>query len=215
MKYNGLRPGWKGGEPSEEDGGTNVNTGSSGEEDSDDEDDCRQPGAQKVAARLHEQPAPWESNVSREYRYERFSSGLLQFVRREATPSDQGRGVDFPYNLVQRYEIAQSKAFAKPAGSQLANVPASRILTASKHGNRLPDWVHPKWTKVFLPTLAHALFISKQPFQEFKPSSPIFVATVQQIFGHVYSRATYNVKEGEVLVEEVSRKSLLRPSQLT
>ena len=139
-----------------------------------------------------------------------FLISLLQFVRQEATPSDQ-REVHFPYNLVQGYAIAQSKAFVKP-GSQLANVPTSRILTI---GKRLPEWVHPKWTEIFLPTLAHALYISKRPFQEFKPSSPIFVATVQQIFGLVYSRVTCNVKEGDVLVEEVSRQSLLWPSQLT
>jgi hypothetical protein len=204
MKYKGLRPGWKGGEPSEEDSSTSVNIRSSGEESSNDEDDCRKPGAQKVAAGIHEQP---ESNVSREHRYKRFLSCLLQFDRREATPSDQ-RGIYFPYDLVQRYEIAQSKAFIKPDGS---HIPATRISTASKDRNRLPDWVHPKWTKVFLPTLAHVLFISKRPFQDFKPSSPVFVATVRQTFRLVYSRAACNVKEGDILVEEVSRKSLLRP----
>jgi hypothetical protein len=61
MKHKVLQPGWKGVGPSEEDGGTGVNIGSSGEEGSTDEDDHRIPGAQKVAAGIHEQP---ESNVS-------------------------------------------------------------------------------------------------------------------------------------------------------
>jgi hypothetical protein len=195
MKYKGLRPGWKSGGPSEDsDAEVNIST------DSDDEEDRRQPGTQKVAVRLHKQPAPWEINVSQEHCYEHFSSGLLQFVRREATPSDQ-REVHFLYNPVQGYVIAQSKAFVKP-GSQLANVPTSKNLTV---GNRLPEWVHSKWTKIFLPMLAHALYISRRPLQEFKPSSPMFVATVQQIFGLVYSRATCNVKDGDILVEEVRR----------
>lgn len=104
-----------------------------------------------------------------------FLINLLQFVRIEATP-----------------------------GSEMATIPASRILKAGKGGSGLPNWVHPKWTKVFLPTLAYAQFISDQPFQAFKPSSPVFVATVQQIFKLVYS---HNITEAGVLVEEVSRKS--------
>ena len=44
-----------------------------------------------------------------------------------------------------------------------------------------------------------------QPFQEFKPLSPIFVATVQQILRLVYSRSTYVTKD-DVLVEEISQR---------
>ena len=119
------------------------------------------------------------------------SKFLLQFVRIEAAPaSNQRRVIDFF------------------AGSQLsvnnmATEPAPKILKA---GKGLPPWVHPKWTTIFLPTLSHALFISKQPFQEFKPSSPIFVATVQQILRLIYSHDTYVTKD-DVLVEEVSRRS--------
>jgi hypothetical protein len=130
-------------------------------------------------------------------------------VRIEAAPaSDQWRVIDFPPNLVQTYEIPKGEAFAMPAGSQLSgNNMATESAPAKilKTGRGLPLWVHPKWKTIFLPTLSHALFISKQPFQEFKPSSPIFVATVQQILRLVYSRVTYVTKD-DVLVEEVSRR---------
>jgi hypothetical protein len=134
------------------------------------------------------------------------TKSLLQFVRIEATPAgDQRRAMDFPSNLVQTSEIANFDAFVKPTRSQLsvnnmATEPDPKILKA---GKGLPHWVHPKWTTIFLPTLSHALFISKRPFQEFKPSSPNFVATVQQILRLVYSHDTYVTKE-DVLVEEVS-----------
>jgi len=106
--------------------------------------------------------------------------------------------------------MAERDTFVMPTGSQLsvnnmATEPApTKVLKAAKG---LPHWVHPKWTTAFLPTLSHALFISKRPFQEFKPSSPIFVATVQQILQLVYSHGTYVTKD-DVLVEEVSRRSL-------
>lgn len=211
----------------EEDSGAVATLGSTGEENSDDEsedDRLVQPGGrcqlgvQKVAARLYQQTAPWKSNVSRERRYELCSSGLLQFVRIEATPgSDQRRAVDFPYHLARPYELAQCNAFVRPSETQLsvnnmATEPASNIL---KPGKGLPAWVHPKWINIFLPTLTHALFISKQPFQDFRPSSPIFVTTIRRIFGLVYSHTTYDIDKDNILVAEVSRRSLLWPSQLT
>jgi hypothetical protein len=121
---------------------------------------------------------------------------------------DQRRAIDPPSNLVQTYEIAKREAFV-PAGSQLSvnNVAAEPAPKFLKAGKGLPHWVHPKWTTIFLPTLSHALFISKRPFQAFKPSSPIFVATVQQILRLVYSHEIYVTKD-DVLVEEVSRRSL-------
>lgn len=87
----------------------------------------------------------------------------------------------------------------------MATTPASGVVKAGKGGSGLPNWVHPKWTKVFLPTLAYAQFISNQPFQAFKPSSPVFVATIQQIFKLVYS---HNISEADVLVEEVSQSPM-------
>lgn len=118
---------------------------------------------------------------------------------------------------VRTHEVSQYEAFVKPARSQLsvscaAIEPASQILETRKDRKALPDWVHPKWTKIFLPTLTHALLISKQPFQEFKPSSPIFVATVQKTLKLVYSSDTYNVTKVDVLAEEVSRRKLLLSS---
>jgi hypothetical protein len=70
----------------------------------------------------------------------------------------------------------------------------------------LPDWVHPKWGKTFLPTLTHALFTSKGPFEEFRPSSPAFVATIQEIFRLVYPHVVYDITESNPLVEEVSHE---------
>lgn len=98
----------------------------------------------------------------------------------------------------------QSKAPSKAEGSQLrvndvSVQPASKIL---KTRRPLPNWVYPDWTQTFLPTLTHALFISEDPFQEFKSSSPAFIVIVQQISRLVYPDAPDDIS---VLVEEVSR----------
>lgn len=105
--------------------------------------------------------------------------------------------------MVQGYEIAQREAFVEPALSRFSvdNVVTDTVPEILKARKGLPYWVHPKWTAVFLPTLTHALFISKRPFQEFKPSSPIFVATVQQILRLVYLHDAYVTQD---VVEEVS-----------
>ena len=84
-------------------------------------------------------------------------------------------------------------------GSQIPTTPIP-----GRRAKALPDWVHPKWTKEFLPTLTHALYISKDPFEQFRSSSPTFIATVEMIFRLVYRNAEYDITDGDVLVEEVS-----------
>jgi len=96
--------------------------------------------------------------------------------------------------------------------NNMVTKPISNIPKVEQNGKGLPSWVHPKWTNVFLPTLTHALFISKQPFRDFRPSSPIFVATIRQIFGLVYPSITYHIDKDNVLVGEVSPRSILWPS---
>jgi hypothetical protein len=45
------------------------------------------------------------------------------------------------------------------------------------------EYVHdPRWAKVFIPTITHALYISREPFLDFASESPVFLATVQKIF---------------------------------
>jgi hypothetical protein len=40
----------------------------------------------------------------------------------------------------------------------------------------------PRWAGVFLPSLAHALYISRKPFKHFKTKSPEFLEIAQEIF---------------------------------
>ena len=45
--------------------------------------------------------------------------------------------------------------------------------------NLLNDY---RWKRIFLPTLTHALYISREPFKDWTIDSPAFLATVQNAF---------------------------------
>ena len=88
-------------------------------------------------------------------------------------------------------------------GTEGSQIPITPIL--GRGAKVLPDWVHPKWTKRFLPTLTHLLYISKGPFEELRSSSPTFIASIEMVFRLVYPHVKYDITEDDVLVEEVSR----------
>lgn len=94
----------------------------------------------------------------------------------------------------------QHSALVEPVGSQ---TPITPIL--GRGAKVLPHWVHPRWTKRFLPTLTHLLYISKSPFEELRSSSPTFLASIEMIFKLVYPHVKYDISEDDVLVEEVGR----------
>jgi len=94
----------------------------------------------------------------------------------------------------------------RPQPSALVRTERSQIPINPKTGRGakvLPDWVHPKWAKKFLPTLTHALYVSKDPFEDFRSSSPTFTATFEMIFRIVYPNTKYDITQDDVLVEEV------------
>jgi len=52
----------------------------------------------------------------------------------------------------------------------------------------------------------HALYISKDPLEEFRSSSPTFVATVKMSFRLIYPLVWYEITEDDVLIEEFYSK---------
>ena len=90
---------------------------------------------------------------------------------------------------------------SRPLVNGLSVQPASEILKT--RSTVLPTWVYPDWTQTLLPTLTHALFVSKDPFQDFKPSSPVFLVTFQKVFKLVYPNVPYDATSANVLIVEV------------
>jgi 7-cyano-7-deazaguanine synthase in queuosine biosynthesis len=61
----------------------------------------------------------------------------------------------------------------------------------------------PRWTDVFLPSLAHALYISRKPFKHFKTKAPEFLQVVQEIFNLSYLEIDLHLRSKDELVQKV------------
>ena len=70
-----------------------------------------------------------------------------------------------------------TKPTARPTKSKPAAVTSE--TTEQMVDNLLYDY---RWKRIFLPTLTHALYISREPFVDWKIDSPAFLATVQNVF---------------------------------
>jgi hypothetical protein len=65
----------------------------------------------------------------------------------------------------------------------------------------------PRWTNVFLPSLAHALYVSRKPFKHFKSKAPEFLQVVQKIFNLSYQEIDLALNSKDELVKTVRTMS--------
>ena len=61
----------------------------------------------------------------------------------------------------------------------------------------------PRWTRVFLPTLTHALYISEKPFNDWARDSDIFLQTVQTTFDLSFTNISYQLSLRDSIVQAV------------
>jgi hypothetical protein len=61
----------------------------------------------------------------------------------------------------------------------------------------------PRWTRVFLPTLTHALYISENPFTDWARESSTFLETVQMTFELSFTNISYRLSLEDAVVEAV------------
>jgi hypothetical protein len=61
----------------------------------------------------------------------------------------------------------------------------------------------PRWTRVFLPTLTHALYISENPFTEWTSDSSTFLQTVQMSFELSFMNISYQLSQQDTIVKAV------------
>jgi len=61
----------------------------------------------------------------------------------------------------------------------------------------------PWWTSTFLPSLAHALYILRKPFKNFKTKAPEFLEIVQKISNLSYPEIDLVLKSNDELVKKV------------
>jgi len=62
----------------------------------------------------------------------------------------------------------------------------------------------PRWTRIFLPTITHALYISRNPFVDWTSDSETYLATVQQVFNLTFPNVTITLSLGDGVVNTVN-----------
>jgi hypothetical protein len=60
-----------------------------------------------------------------------------------------------------------------------------------------------RWAKVFLPTITHALYISREPFLDWTSESPALLTTVQRVFNLSFGNVTFTLPANSPVVETV------------
>ena len=61
----------------------------------------------------------------------------------------------------------------------------------------------PKWTRVFLPTLSHALYVSDQPFTDWTLGSDSLLKTVQDVFDLTFTNISHTLRAQDGVVKAV------------
>jgi hypothetical protein len=69
-----------------------------------------------------------------------------------------------------------------------------------------------RWAKCFIPTITHALYISREPFRDWTSESPTFLATVQTVFNISFTNVTFLLSSGDPIVDTVRLWSLVSSS---
>ena len=57
-----------------------------------------------------------------------------------------------------------------------------------------------RWAKVFIPTITHAFYTTREPFLDWAPESEVFIATVQRVFNLSFPNVVYTISAGNRVV---------------
>jgi len=60
-----------------------------------------------------------------------------------------------------------------------------------------------RWAKVFIPTITHALYISREPFLDWALDSCVFLAMLQHVFNISFSNITFTLPADDPIVATV------------
>jgi hypothetical protein len=61
-----------------------------------------------------------------------------------------------------------------------------------------------RWKDVFLPTITHALYISREPFCDWTMDSKTFLRTVQECFSFSFPNVEYTLSAKDAVTKAVS-----------
>lgn len=61
-----------------------------------------------------------------------------------------------------------------------------------------------RWARIFLPTITHALYISRNPFVDWTSDSETYLATVQRVFNLTFPNVMVMLSLGDDVVDTVN-----------
>ena len=79
---------------------------------------------------------------------------------------------------------------------------------SKKQALHVPDYLSGDWAKNFIPSITHTLFVSLEPFKDYKLSSPVFIATLQEVFSAVYPDINHKITSSDVIAIVVCNQNL-------
>lgn len=69
-----------------------------------------------------------------------------------------------------------------------------------------------RWKEVFIPTLTHALYTSREPFLDWTSDSSTLLANVQEIFDLTFTNVDLSLSSKDLVTTTVRRVHVLIPS---
>ncbi|PPQ83817.1 hypothetical protein CVT25_001031 [Psilocybe cyanescens] len=110
----------------------------------------------------------------------------------------------------------RAPAKTKSEGTKTKIVKAKAHLQAADNaGQGLAEFVNDHcWTRVFLLSLNHALYVSRKPFKHFTPDSPEFVATLQKVFNRTFTNVDYALSLDDKVTKTAYSRIKARKSRL-
>ena len=62
-----------------------------------------------------------------------------------------------------------------------------------------------RWKEIFIPTLTHALYTSREPFLHWMSEAPAFLANVQEVFNLTFTNVDLSLSSKDLITTTVSR----------
>lgn len=100
---------------------------------------------------------------------------------------------------------------AKPAKSATQSKAKALVKPepSGNSGNGAEDFLKdPRWKEHFLPSLFHALYISREPFLDWTPDSPKFLVSAQKAFDIAFPNVDYALSTKDPIITTVRQTFL-------
>ncbi|KAF8957754.1 hypothetical protein BDZ97DRAFT_1762635 [Flammula alnicola] len=120
-----------------------------------------------------------------------------------------------PQPRANKRAVSRTKTSENATQAQPLPVNSKGKVPATHTDNPDTRWTDdPRWTKVFLPTITNALYISSEPFKHFKPASLEFREKAQEIFDLSYPNVDYQLKDNDRVITEAYNRVKSKRSKI-